>query len=214
MRDDTPAAAALRYAAPAMRALSSFVGLAILVGAGCAFRPSGGDGTAGDDGDGGQTDGPAGIDTQATTDAPLPIDAPTPFDPARCPSSYDKSVDSLPQRYRIAGSLTGWDSARGDCANDSEGLTHLVVLDDPAEREAVLGILDRSLARVAYWLGVDREGGQTRSVSGQTVWEPNVNLGNGQALYWATLLEDTVRAQSKSNNFHWVLCECDGRPSR
>ncbi|MBK9033226.1 MAG: C-type lectin domain-containing protein [Myxococcales bacterium] len=193
-------------------------GLLTLVAA-CSFTaaggPDAGDGTSGDDA--APEDGTVAVDAAAVdavavdavaVDA-VAIDAPPP-----CPATYING-------YRYVGTQQTWRVAEADCEDDSDGLTHLVVLDNDAERIAI-NTLITSLAGTDIWVGIMRDPPMPwvwRQVTGGPAsylpWEgdqPDNQSGDQQVvtLMRATgLLRDVSPGTSTARP---ALCECDRRP--
>jgi hypothetical protein len=149
--------------------------------------------------------------SDAATDAPLdaPLDAPVVT--KLCPPSYTLTNAAEPgSRYRLVTASDDWVAAEADCEDDGGTVTlkptHLVVLDDAAERAWVYvqGTTDK-------WIGASdiKNEGTLRAVTNQ----PAPYFGTAQSQEQAkdcmfTNQNDTVM-ESWSAGFQYI-CECDG----
>ena len=187
------------------------VGVAAVLAAGCAFRPSGGAAGEPDDDDV-TTDAPAPVvDARPPVDAgddPV-LDAGPGFDLDACPSSY-LSVLNAPSRYRIINPLS-WASAEATCQGHSSGLTHLVVFSGQGERDAVGAAVIVTGDFRRMWIGVWNGGDGARTVTGEPVY-PDTALEASEAVSWIRSLTTPFRADPLTTPFA-ALCECDGRPA-
>lgn len=71
-----------------------------------------------------------------------------------CPLSYDIQLPDSPTRYRYAVTNTSWDAAESDCASDTTGGTHLIVLDDDRERSELMTALTARGLTDSVWIGL------------------------------------------------------------
>lgn len=151
-----------------------------------------------------------------------PVEPPDVLDAGlACPADYTLAFESRPvSRYKHVTALLDWRSAADACDSDRTGATHLVVLDDEAERvEAIMAV--GTTADV--WIGLtdQREEAVYLWVTEQPVAVP---LPGGPP--WADdRPDDTNHTQncvrmnpghlmriddnSCANTFQF-LCECDG----
>lgn len=172
--------------------------------AGCSFAPS--------------ASQPPGSDEPAI-DAPS-IDAPglgtvpgdAPPDAPPCPTTYTNG-------YRLDATSRTWLDAERACEADQPGRTHLVVLDDAAERIAVSELIQTLPADP--WVGIVRDPGeppwQWRYVTGGAATfapfedtEPNNMSGNQLVIALrrtSRLLYDYGIDRTLPS-----VCECDGDP--
>ncbi len=147
--------------------------------------------------------------------------------PETCPAMYNP-IDGAPtvSVYRLViGPPRNWQFAHDDCKNDSDGITHLAVLDDLTElqtlRESV--VVDATGDWWA-WVGHARDTGadpfRFYAVTGEEVpypsvmWnkeEPNNGLGQyEEEALWFSLYRDLTDAPWTLGMTHY-FCECDGR---
>lgn len=187
----------------------------MVAAAGCSFDPHG---AANGDGDGG--DGGSAIDA-AELDAPVdtPIDAA--FDLTRCPSIY--TIEIGRSRYRIRPDGDSYATHYDNCADDTpERLTHLVVLSDPTERDALRAhpsVCDTGGDCDTFWTGVFAvDGTSFVTATGEAVvaqWdtgEPTDFDEPRTAMTYNPFTGFNVD-QSIDTGITSVrsLCECDGR---
>lgn len=155
-------------------------------------------------------------------------DAPRPDgEPAGCPASYDHILQTTASRYRVVVTHRQWVSAADDCAKDAPGLTHLIVLSNQAEHDALMTPA-QSLPMWLYdvtWIGatdlVSRNGGfrwvtsevtsyVVPAVKGELPWEPDQPDAVGQCAQ----LRITGSAHDKDcTSAANYICECDGHPN-
>lgn len=181
--------------------------LGVLVAlAGCSFQPRLGE-------------VPAGLDAAE----------PDTFEVARCPASYTLTLPGQSSRYRvITDGRKAWEHA-DDCADDLAGATHLVAVDDLAERAHVEAAVTDvgGIAGNKAWLG----GVQPRDQIGVRIgwltitggplldglWddgEPNdggVVEDNGEN-FAGVERGRTGLVDFPSNDNYGGVCECDGKP--
>jgi hypothetical protein len=180
-----------------MRARLVLVGLL----AGCGFSIPGttGDGVSSDArGDDGTADSSADAEIDAARD---------------CPMTYTAT-------YRREAIVRTWLDAEKTCEADAPGITHLVVIDDDAERVAIATLV-AGLPGDA-WVGIVRDPGGVapwpwRKVTGGAAiyapfesTEPNNMSGDQYTVVMrqsSQLLYDYGVGQ-----LVYAVCECDGRP--
>lgn len=165
------------------------------------------DDTTSPPGDGNGTDG-------AATDAP-----PTPIDASidalvvtlACPTSYTLTNAAEPgSKYRLVTASDDWAGAELDCANDGGGAfapTHMVVLDDEAERDWVYdqGTTDK-------WVGatdVNVEG-TYEAITDQPTPYFGTPQSNNQSKDCMFINQTATVMEACSAGFQYI-CECDGR---
>ena len=159
------------------------------------------------------------VHDDAADDAPRPDG-----EPAGCPASYDRILQTTASRYRLVLSGKNWAGARATCAQDKPGLTHLLVLSNENEwrafitdppsylaNETWIGFSDRVVEGTFRW--VTNEVTPYASVGQQTPWEadqpetgtsaPTDDCVAMRAL--AGLLHD-----DGCSSTHNYICECDG----
>jgi hypothetical protein len=150
-------------------------------------------------------------DSQITSDGP--VDGAT--DPV-CPASYTK-VGTSSYRY-VSNQAIPWLSAEDACVLDGTN-THLIVLDDDAERTTVQMVIDKNV-----WIGLsDRvtEGTFVPVTDQQTNYPPELgppwaagqpdNAGPNENC--VQLLETTGELEDVAcGNGRAYICECDGFP--
>lgn len=165
--------------------------------AGCSFDPRGLTATGASD---------AGADATRDAHADARVDATVDAD--LCPAGYAPlpGIASRSQ-YRVETSTKQWTDAEAGC--EADGLAHLVVLDDDAERDAVRGTIGGDM-----WTGVtDRvsEGTFFKVTTGLATYlpwlsgEPN-NQGNEDCV---ELVGGGMNDESCSHS-RVSVCECDG----
>ena len=182
---------------------------------GCGFSAPG-QGSPGDDAS--ATDAPPGGDGTSGSDAAVDQmpDSPT---GAQCPITYSPilSPSNLASRYRfVGGGGVKWIDAETDCANDAssgELATHLVVLDDLAEANAVIGGLLGGLNLNDQWIGATdlEEEGDIKYVTTQSTTlslNPSANADNKDCI---RLKNDTATEFRSCDETNKYVCECDGR---
>lgn len=156
-----------------------------------------------------------------SSDAPA-TDAPAPL--TDCPGGYSSANGSFNQ-YRVVPMAMDWLTAAVDCRNDespgTRGRTHLVVLDDDAERDA----LQTFVGGASFWVGLSsrREANRYQWVTAQPVaypmlesWQP----GEPNDPVGCVRVRSTVEPNGSpslldgglcSQLFRYV-CECDLHP--
>ncbi len=207
-----------------------FAVVVMLAGSACSFTAPEQGGVGPRDAD---FDGAHG-GSDAPTDAPeISEDAPG-FDPATCPANYttiggsgENSAYYVPTTYPSA-TWTGAESACEQTRSGNEPMTHLVVFDTPAEREAVMGAGARVLGYAYMWTGnyqVSAGGAWTKITTGAMTdsndWatgEPSyktygypANNPNG-AVLGNSFDSNGGEYQAQPFNFSFTyICECDGK---
>jgi hypothetical protein len=155
-------------------------------------------------------------------------DAPRPDgEPMGCPASYDHILQTTASRYRVVLSHRQWVSAANDCAGDAPGLTHMLVLSNQGEHDAMLTVAP-ALPMWLYddtWLGatdlVTRNSTfrwVTSEVTGYVVpaalgtlpWEPDQPDATGQCAQMR--ITGAVHDKDCTSAANYI-CECDGRPN-
>ncbi len=156
------------------------------------------------------------------------IDA-APFDVTTCPETYNRDLGNASSRYRlITTEANVWTQAAA-CAQDLPGATHLVVIDDVAERDALRGSLSSlpffpSLA----FVGIVQDPAATDPAAGwihfdgrpvaSTLWAANQPDNNSQP---ETAVHANAAQIAKGNpaladavgtHQAQAFCECDGVP--
>lgn len=161
----------------------------------------------------------------AGPDAPAP-DARPPFDPTRdCPTSYTLQIGET--RYRATAAEPAW-TASEECANDTDGYTHLAITPTISERDALLTALEQRTEN-RWWLGAVQPVNATSPGAGwlwlvdepfsPTLWyaasEPN-DLDNSEADHAEqfVIIQKTIPGLVDfiGSYMEVGLCECDGRP--
>jgi hypothetical protein len=175
--------------------------LAALLIAGCAFDRGGVPARDGEAIDAAGDSEPADAATDAPADA-----AP---DAAPCPLGYAPIPGGpAPSQYRIATSGKAWRDAELDCEDDGPA-SHLAILGDDAERDAVRGAIAG-----AAWLGVTdivAEGTWFKVTTGIASYRP-WNSGEPNDFFG----EDCVELDGGGFNDEnctandVYICECDG----
>lgn len=187
--------------------------------AGCSFGGHRGD--TGDDAiTDAATDAPAGaIDGMPGPDAPLAIDGaalPDAFDPAvNCPGNYFP-LPGQSSRYRIHRTAdTLWGPARTACDADATSITHLLILDNPAELAAVA----LATGPEFQWshIGIHRVAGQLRLVVGGapsylpwSAGEPGTTSGKPAGDAVSLDPSDASIFDIPTDWAFGYVCECDG----
>ena len=139
----------------------------------------------------------------ARADARLP-DAPIVL---MCPPGY-APIANAPALYRYAGTGDDWLAAEQDCEDDGAGVSHLVVFDNTAERNAVdnaivddfwIGISDRNTE--GTWIAVN---GQANPVTG--------GLGGGNTQRNCARVKNSNGSieDQECIDVDAYVCECDG----
>jgi hypothetical protein len=181
--------------------------------AGCTFDANGLPGTL--PGPDARVEADAGPLDAAAVDAEPPPDAPTPDAAFVCPAGYVKSTVAGGTSYRLVQQSRGWAAAEADCEDDSFGLTHLAVIGDAFELNAV-----SIVATVPeVWIGVsDRvEEAQYLAVTGESA--PFLPWGSGEPNDSGLGGEDCVELNEEVFNDEnclgllFYVCECDGVPA-
>ena len=194
--------------------------IVFMLAAGCGFHAPAGDNQ--------------GVDARASIDSSRPGDAP-PLDPpqdlqidappgAQCPATYAPIVAlaSSTSRYRFVSTAAKWIDAETDCENDAAAgdlPAHLVVLDDAAERTAMIGGIAGGAGLQDQFIGaVDlRQEGQLQYITSQLntlAINPGMNADNKDCVRVKNSGAEEYRDCNDTNRF---VCECDGNtanPSR
>lgn len=181
--------------------------------AGCGFH------AAGQDGDAAGHDGVPATDGVPAIDAlDAPIDAS--FDPARdCPAMYGIAIGG--SRYRIRGGNSDtYEDHHDACADDTLGLTHLVVISDAGEAAALAGHPAVCASSCdSFWTGLfSPDGVAFQTVTTEPVfaqWDtgqpedfdepPVAAIFNPASRSHSDTAVETAPTTIRS------LCECDGR---
>jgi hypothetical protein len=161
-------------------------------------------------------------DLRAPDDAAF--DAPRPDgEPAGCPATYDKILQVTASRYRLELKADDWVAAANDCANDAPGLTHLMVLSNAAEQQALVTLPATFLVEDAFIGGTDLLTNTndyrwvTSEVTGYAVpitaggWEENQPDNTGQCME-LRVVSGSLHDEGCGNASNYI-CECDGRPN-
>ncbi len=158
-------------------------------------------------------DEPLAPDAQTADGSPLdtPADAFTRDAPTQCPIDYVNG-------YRHIATMQTWRAAEADCEDDSAGLTHLLVIDDPSELAAI-----NTAIAADVWIGVvrnpapDRSTWRWRAVTGGLAtfipWEVDQpdNASSNQLV--VALIDASGAARDVDiSSSRAALCECDGLP--
>jgi hypothetical protein len=139
----------------------------------------------------------------------------------QCPVAYASIVAlaASPSRYRfVGGGGATWLAAETDCANDAvsgELATHLIVLDDAAEKTAMIGGLTGGLAIPDQWIGATdlAQEGEIAYVTVQTSTlslAPTANADNKDCVRIKNTGVEEYRNCDETNKY---VCECDGQPA-
>jgi hypothetical protein len=126
-----------------------------------------------------------------------------------CPPGY-APIPNAPALYRYVGTGDDWLAAEQDCENDGIDVSHLVVFDNTAERNAVdneiaddfwIGISDRNTE--GTWIAVN---GQANPVTG--------GLGGGNTARNCARVKNANGAieDQECLDVDAYVCECDGLP--
>jgi len=156
------------------------------------------------------------------------VDAAVDSDLGGCPVEYNLPIDGYASRYRYVATGTSWDGAEALCAADTEGITHLVVLEDDDERLAIVGALAKVGSTSSVWIGLsDRVSeGNYLWVTDEPVgmpplenppWPPgqpdNSGTGGGQQdcvrIQGATGTAPTLFDDGECSSIFDYVCECD-----
>jgi hypothetical protein len=157
------------------------------------------------------------------------VDAP-PFDVAMCPASYTEDLGNARSKYRLITTQANIWTHAAACAADLPGATHLVVIDDAAERDALretLPVFPIIPPHVAY-VGVVQDPAATSAKAGWIhfdgravapgLWatnEPN-NNGEPETTSRANVADLNNASDGMQDNVGTApsaaFCECDGVP--
>lgn len=177
--------------------------------AGCGFT-TGGRGTPSED----VSDAAAG-GGDANTDAAVPDGTTI----AACPATYAPilALATSTSRYRFVATAAKWIDGENDCADDASGgelATHLIVLDDAAEKTAMIGGIVGGLNLNDQWAGATdlAEEGEARFMTTQATTlalTPSMQADD----------KDCIRIKNNAGNEEYrdcdevnkYVCECDGR---
>lgn len=187
--------------------------LAVALGlvSGCGFH-TGGQGSPSEDAAGkdaahdGSMLSDAGIDTMADAAG------------LRCPSSYGAILGYPTQsRYRFETTATTWLQAEQDCEDDgaaisSASASHLIVIDDVAERVAMIGGLAGSGNLNDQWVGATdlaAEGtvGYVTAQATTLALTPSMQADNKDCIRMKNSGNTEYRDCDEQNRY---VCECDG----
>ena len=188
--------------------------LALVAIAGCGFQAN----------NGGQEQP---IDAATTTDAPIVdpdgpapdtmtdtmTDAPT---GPQCPAGYGSIValSNTASRYRFVNTQVAWIDAERDCEDDGDMMqrpTHLIVLDDAAEKAAMITGLLGTAAINDQWIGLtdlDDEGDFEHVTNQSSTYtaNPTANADNKDCVRIKDTGAEETRSCDETNRF---VCECD-----
>ncbi len=190
-----------------------------ILAAGCGFHAPAGDNQ--------RVDARTSIDSprqgDGSPDAPTapPIDAPA---GTQCPATYAPIVAlaASTSRYRFVSTAAKWIDAETDCENDaaaSDRPAHLIVLNDAAERIAMIGGIAGGGNIQNQFIGAVDLGqeGELQYVTNQAntlALNPGMNGDNKDCVRIKNSGTDEYRDCNETNRF---VCECDGNtanPSR
>lgn len=164
---------------------------------------------------------PAQDVADAVTDMPRPDGQ-----PANCPAEYTLQLHTTASLYKLVADTATWNEAEADCADDMPtGQTHLIVLSNRAEWEALITIPATYLLDDT-WLGAsaskdgginfrwvtaeDTAGFVVPATVGAAPWEtdqPDGNSACGELRALSGSLHDS--GCGVANNY---ICECDAHP--
>jgi hypothetical protein len=147
--------------------------------------------------------------------------------PEACPDTYNPIAGAPSSSvYRLMiGPPRDWQFAHDDCKNDSDGITHLAVLDDVTELQKLReSVAIDATGNFYAWVGFARDTNadpyKFYAVTGEEVPYPSEmwqqfepNNGNGkyeEEALWFSLDWDLVDAPWTLGMTHY-FCECDGR---
>jgi hypothetical protein len=151
------------------------------------------------------------VGVDAAVDAMVDASAPA------CPTSY-VALGSLPSRYRAEDAVNDWLSAAARCAADGTN-THLVVLSDPAERDALAPVMDRyrfvghsDAVTEGKFVPVTDEPVAYPAIAAKTSppWDPGEPNDSGDCVVMSDAL--ALYDRDCSNEDQAFLCECDAYP--
>ncbi len=182
--------------------------------AGCGFSAGGGQSNP--------TADARAIDAPSSADGPLGSDAtvvlPDAAVGALCPSTYAPipTFANSTSRYRFVATTMKWNDAETDCADDATGgelATHLIVLDDAAEKTAMIGGPTGVLNLSDQWTGATdlAEEGEVRYVTAQATTlalAPTMQADNKDCIRIKSSGNEEFRSCDEVNRY---VCECDGR---
>jgi hypothetical protein len=167
---------------------------------------------------------------QERHDAAVAQDAPpdAPFDPAGCPETYEQ-VSTLPTRYRFELINERFSTQDSRCRLDSPaGVTHLALIETPAEAFALDEHLDVFAGNNYFWVGLTQatdagsHDAQWTWLSGRPVdpvlWdqgEPNdgddgVESNQENAAMFSRFGTGMALIDAPAIDGHYAICECDG----
>lgn len=190
-------------------------GLALV--AGCGFQANNG-------GQDQPIDAPAGTaDARQTSDASMNDASADAMQDAsialQCPAGYDSIVGfNTTSRYRFVATSAKWIDAENDCeddANANERATHLIVLDDTAERTAMLGgLLGGTLIDDQYIGQTDLADDETFVyVTNQQVTLITSPTGDDDPKDCVRIKSTGVAESRSCDETNRYVCECDGNPA-
>ncbi len=185
----------------------------LMVTAGCGFTAPAGEGQPADarksidgsvPGDGSQLDAPPDMQ----------IDAPA---GAMCPATYMPilALAASTSRYRFVASSAEWLDAENDCEDDAaigELPTHLIVLDNTAEKVAMIGGLAGGGNLNDQYIGAtdlqdEDEVLYVTSQSTTLALTPSMDADNKDCIRIKSNGNEEFRACNEPNKY---VCECDG----
>ncbi|HUS27698.1 MAG TPA: C-type lectin domain-containing protein [Kofleriaceae bacterium] len=147
---------------------------------------------------------------------------------SNCPADYDQTLPESQSHYRIVGTLAKWIPAADDCADDLAGQTHLIVVSNQAELDALRGLAsiflpdDTWAGASAIKLGTntmvwvtdeDTHGFIVPTVKGVLPWEsdqPDEGAGAAEMRGINDPAPGNLHDEKKDSTSRYI-CECDGR---
>jgi hypothetical protein len=142
-------------------------------------------------------------------------------EPVGCPDTYDRILQTTASRYRVELQGQDWITAADDCADDKPGLTHLMVLSNAAEHDALVTIPATFLFSDVFIGGTDilTDTNTYRWVTNEVTnyavpitaggWEPGQPDSTGQCMELRAL-SGSLHDEGCANTADYI-CECDGR---
>ncbi|CAN5915651.1 hypothetical protein BH11MYX3_BH11MYX3_08820 [soil metagenome] len=178
--------------------------------AGCGFTAPAGESQP--------VDAQKAIDTPVPTDGAPPADAPVDMQidappGAMCPAGYTTMIGvstSPTSMYRFVATTAKWIDAEQDCEDDAltAGIpSHLIVLDDAAEKTGMLGVVTGDQYIGATDLA---EEGEVRYVTSQATTlslNPTMGADNKDCIRIKANGNEEYRDCNEANKY---VCECDG----
>lgn len=145
-------------------------------------------------------------------------DAPADTLALACPMTYDVTLTGSTSKYRLVDTTSDWPAAEADCADDG-ATTHLVVLGNDAERQALQPHMDRD-RHVGHsdamtemtWAAVTDEAVDYPALVAETSppWASGEPDGSGDCMVLTAGLE--LRDRDCASAVHASVCECDIYP--